>query len=142
MAKTTFSAAMSWSGSGVYCEGGARGFKVAADEPKQLGGTNRAMNPVELLLCALGGCMSICAAAFAKECDVDLRGFSVELEGDLDPDGFLGRNPNVRTGYQEIRYTMIIDSPSPQENIDRLVDMIERRCPVSDTLSGVEVARA
>jgi uncharacterized OsmC-like protein len=43
----------------MYCEGGARGFKVAVDEPKQLGGTDRAMNLVELLLCSLGGCMSI-----------------------------------------------------------------------------------
>ncbi|MDD3599155.1 MAG: hypothetical protein WCZ48_00880 [Bacillota bacterium] len=59
MAKTTSRAVMSWSGSGMYCEGGARGFKVAVDEPKQLGGTDRAMNLVELLLCSLGGCMSI-----------------------------------------------------------------------------------
>ncbi len=142
MAKTTFSASMAWSGSGMYCEGGTRGFKVEVDEPKALGGTDRAMNPVELLLCALGGCMSICAAAFAGACGVDLQGFSVEVEGDLDPDGFLGKNPNVRTGYQGIRYRMIIDSPSPQENIDRLVETIDKRCPISDTLRGVDVVRS
>jgi uncharacterized OsmC-like protein len=137
----TFRADVAWSGSGVYCEGGVRGFKVAVDEPKELGGTDRAMNPVELLLCSLGGCMSICAAAFARGCGVELKGFRVELEGDLDPDGFLGKKRNVRTGYQEIRYRMIIDSPSPRANIDKLQGLIEERCPVSDTLCGVKISK-
>ncbi|MEA4884926.1 MAG: OsmC family protein [Clostridia bacterium] len=141
MANITFNATMSWSGQGVYCEGGARGFAIAVDEPAELGGSNRAMNPVELLLCALGGCMSICASAFAKGCKVDLKGFKVELSGDLDPDGFLGKSASVRKGYQEIRYKMIVDSPSPKEDVDKLIAMIEERCPVSDTLCGVRVRR-
>lgn len=141
MAKQTFKATMAWSGQGVYCEGGTRGFKVATDEPKELGGDDKAMNPVELLLCSLGGCMCICAAAFAQKCRVDLKGVSVNLEGDLDPDGFLGKNPNTRKGYQEIRFKINIDSPSPQENIDKLLSIIEERCPVSDTLCGVEVKK-
>jgi uncharacterized OsmC-like protein len=132
---------MAWSGQGVYCEGGTRGFKVATDEPKELGGDDRAMNPVELLLCSLGGCICICAAAFAPKCRVDLKGVSVDLEGDLDPDGFLGKNPNTRKGYQEIRFKINIDSPSPQESIDKLLSIIEERCPVSDTLCGVEVKK-
>jgi len=83
--------------------------------------------------------MCICAAAFARLCRVELKGVSVELEGDLDPDGFLGKNPETRKGYQQIRYRITIDSPSPQENIDRLLSIIKERCPVSDTLCGVEV---
>jgi uncharacterized OsmC-like protein len=141
VAKQTFNATMAWSGQGVYCEGGTRGFTVATDEPPELGGDDRAMNPVELLLCALGGCMCICAAAFAQKCKVELKGVSVELEGDLDPDGFLGKNPETRKGYQEIRYKIKIDSPSAQENIDQLLAIIEERCPVSDTLCGVNVVR-
>lgn len=131
---------MAWSGQGVYCEGGTRDFKIAVDEPTSLGGTDRAMNPVELLLCSLGGCMSICAAAFARQVGVELKGFRVDLEGDLDPDGFLGKNPDVRKGYQEIRYRMHIDSPSPEADIERLKQVIRERCPVSDTLAGVKVA--
>ena len=99
MAKMTFNAEMRWTGDSLYCEGGTRGFTVAVDEPKELGGTDKAMNPVELLLSSLGGCMCICAAAFARSCKVDLKGFHVELEGDLDHDGFLGKDPNVRIGY-------------------------------------------
>lgn len=139
MALQTFKANTVWSGSGVYVESTARNFKVAMDEPKELGGTDKAMNPVELLLASLGGCMGISAAAFAGQCGVDLKGYSVDIEGNLDPDGFMGKDPSVRKGYQEIRCTMHIDSPSPKENIGKLVKMIEDRCPVSDTLTGVPV---
>ncbi len=91
------------------------------------------------LLCALGGCMSIVASSFAPKFNVDLKGFSVELEGDIDPDGFTGKNPNVRKGFSEIRYKMHIVSDSPKENIDRLYKFIETHCPVKDTLAGVPV---
>jgi len=53
----------------------------------------------------------------------------------------MGKNRNVRTGYQEIRYRMIIDSPSPQASIDKLRSLIEERCPVSNTLCGVKVSK-
>ena len=141
MAKATFNASMTWSGKGSYCEGGTRGFQLAIDEPVPLDGANKAMNLVELLLGSLAGFLNIGAAAFAEKCQVDLKGGSVELEGDLDPAGFLGKDPNVSKGFQEIRYKIHIDSPSPQENIEALIALIEKRCPVSDTFTGVEARR-
>lgn len=36
-------------------------FTVTIDEPEQLGGTNTGMNPVELILAALGACQAITA---------------------------------------------------------------------------------
>lgn len=139
MGNIIFKASVSWMGKGVYCEGGTRSFSIGIDEPLELGGENKAMNPVEMLLCSLGGGLCICAASFAKKCNVDLKGVAVDLEGDFNPDGFLGKDPNIRVGYQQIRYLLKIDSPSPQENIDKLIELIEERCPVSDTLCGVEV---
>ena len=50
------------------------------------------MNPVEALLSALGGCKCIVARAFAKKHKINLKNVEIELEGTLDPDGFLGRN--------------------------------------------------
>ncbi|GAQ24420.1 MULTISPECIES: OsmC family protein [Tepidanaerobacter] len=138
MAVNTVKAKADWK-SGTLVECAARNFKVTVDEPISDGGTDTAMNPVELLLCALGGCMSIVASSFAPKFNVDLKGFSVELEGDIDPDGFTGKNPNVRKGFSEIRYKMHIVSDSPKENIDRLYKFIETHCPVKDTLAGVPV---
>lgn len=139
MAITLFKSSVNWGGKSLVAVGGTRGFELKMDEPKELGGTDEGMNPVEALLTAFGGCIVICGAAFAKLCKVDLKDISVELEGDLDTDGFLGKNPETRCGFQQIRYNVKIDSPSPQENIDKLKTLIQDRCPVSDTLKGVEI---
>ncbi|MCD6182535.1 MAG: OsmC family protein [Candidatus Cloacimonetes bacterium] len=139
MAKALFTSKVKWSGKSLVATGGTRGFEVSMDEPKGLGGSDTAMNPVEMLLTSFGGCIVICGVSFAKLCKVDLKDISVDIEGDLDPDGFLGINPDVRMGFQEIRFLIHIDSPSPQENIDKLKVLIKERCPVSDTLKGVKI---
>ena len=118
---------------GLTVEAETRGHKIIMDEPQEMGGTDEGMNPVELTLSALGGCLSICASMFAESCDVELNDFSVDLEGDLDLRGFKGVD-GVDPGFQEIRFTINIDSDSPKENIEKLVEVIESRCPVSDSL--------
>ncbi|MBE3574222.1 MAG: OsmC family protein [Firmicutes bacterium] len=142
MANVTFSSTVSWTGHGLDCLAKVRDFVVHMDEPKELGGTDQAMNPVELLLSALGGCQTICAVAFAPLCKVNLVDFRSELEGDLDPDGFQGKNPHVRKGFQQIRYKWTFVTDSPRENVEKLAKLIEERCPVSDTLKGVAVVNA
>ena len=69
-------------------EGEVRGHKILVDEPENLGGSDKGANPVELVLTALGACQSIVARTYAKKFDIDLQNFWVELEGDLDTDGF------------------------------------------------------
>ena len=120
--------------SGLAVENTVRDFKVIMDEPPSLGGTDTGMNPVEGLLVALGSCQVIVASAFAKANGVDLQDFWVELEGDLDPDGFLMGKPGVRNGFQEIRFVMHIKSDSPAEKVEAFQKFIESRCPVGDTL--------
>lgn len=139
MAVTTFKATSRLT-NGLAVENQVRGFKIILDEPKELGGTDTGMNPVEALLCALGSCQSIVAAAFAKAKHIDLQGFWVELEGDLDPDGFLKGKPGVRNGFQEIRFNMHIVTTSSPEAVAEFQQFIQSRCPVGDSLlNGVKL---
>ncbi|MGI6665516.1 MAG: OsmC family protein [Christensenellaceae bacterium] len=131
--KATFRATAKKLKDGMQVETTARNFKIMVDEPKNLGGTDIAMNPVEALLCALGGCQVIVAASFAAEQGIDLQDFWVELEGDLDPAGFSGQ-ADVRKGYEEIRYTMHFKTDAPKEKVEAFAAFIEERCPVGDTL--------
>ena len=117
----------------------SREFSILMDEPEIFGGENTAMNPLELLLSALGGCITISLKAFAKEVGVELNGASVDIEGDFDPAGFMGKDENIRPGYQNIRCKVKIDSPSDPQKIEQLLQLVEKRCPVSDTLKGVTV---
>lgn len=114
-------------------EAETRGHKIIMDEPEEMGGTDQGMNPVELTLSALGGCFSICASMFSESCGVELNDFSIDLEGDLDLRGFKGAD-GIDPGFQEVRFTINIDSDSSKENIEQLIELIESRCPVSDSL--------
>ncbi|CCQ95489.1 OsmC family protein [[Clostridium] ultunense Esp] len=139
MAKITFQTDVLWSGEGVRSEAVIRDKRIVIDEPKSLGGTDQGPNPVELILAALGGCLSVLLSIHAKTHQVELNGFKVHVEGDLDPDGFMEKNPAVRPGFQEIRYRIEVDSPSDVGKIRELIGHIEKICPVKDTLSGVTV---
>lgn len=133
--KETFKLVSRKTETGLQVENETRGFKLLIDEPENEGGTNTGMTPVEALLAALGSCQTICAFAFARLKRINLEGFHVELEGDLDPDGFMGKDPNVRNGFQEIRYTMHFKSDASQEELEEYAAFIESRCPIADCLS-------
>ena len=140
---TTFKATAKKTETGLQVETDARGFKFILDEPADLGGTDTGMNPVEALLCSLGACQTIVCVAFAKKQNFSFEEVHIELEGDLDPDGFLGRNPDVRNGYQEIRFTIHFKTDEPQEKCEAFADFVESRCPVGDCLAnGVKLVRA
>lgn len=138
---TTFKATAKKLPEGLQVETDARGFKIIMDEPEELGGTNVAMNPVEAVLCALGACQTIVATAFAEAFGFKFEEFHVELEGDLDPDGFMGL-ADVRNGFQEIRFTMHFKTDETQERAEEFANFIEERCPVGDCLmNGVKLVR-
>lgn len=139
MPQTTFSSQTIWSGQKVKSTAHLRDHRVTIDEPESLGGTDSGPNPVELVLAALGGCINVLVTSFAGIYEVELKKVQVDVEGDLDSDGLLEKNPAVRPGFQEIRYRIQIDSPSPQGRIQALIEHVERVCPVKDTLKGVPV---
>ena len=132
---TTFTANAKKLKDGLQVETSARGFKIIFDEPEDLGGTDASLNPVEGLLCALGACQTIVASAFAESQDFSFEEFHVELEGDLDPDGFMGIS-DARNGFQEIRYKMHFKTDEPQEKAEAFAQFIESRCPVGDCLAN------
>lgn len=111
----------------------AKNHKITIDEPPHLGGTDKGMNPLELLLSSLGACQTIVAQIYAKKLGVQYSKLEVKLEGDLDPDGFLGKG-DVKIGLQEIRYSFHIESDEPEEKIAAFIEQVEKHCPAFDTL--------
>jgi len=128
---------------GLQVDNSVRGFSLRMDEPANLGGTDTGMNPVEALLAALGSCQVIVAAAFAESQGIDLQDFWVELEGDLDPDGFLKGKEGVRMGFSEVRLTPHIKTSNSAEEVAKFVDSIKSRCPVGDVMvNGTKIIPA
>ena len=128
---------------GLQVDNFTRNFSIRMDEPENLGGTDTGMNPVEALLTALGSCQVIVAAAFAKSQGIELQDFWVELEGDLDPDGFLKGKPGVRMGFQEVRFTPHIKTTASAEEVKKFMDFVKSRCPVGDVMvNGTKIVPA
>lgn len=132
MPLTTFKA-MTRSKGGTQVEGESRGFRVIIDEPEEMSGTDKGMNPVELVLNSLGACQIITTMAYAPQFGVELKDMWVELEGDIDLAGFEGVE-GVKSGYQEIRFNTHLVTDSPEEKVKELAATVERICPVGDTL--------
>ncbi|MGJ7921925.1 OsmC family protein [Neobacillus sp. LXY-4] len=120
---------------GVQVKVKSRNFEVTIDEPRELGGMDTGMNPVELVLCALGACQSIVARVYARKFGIEFNDFWVEVEGDLDTDGFMNKS-DVRRGYSDVRYHIHIDTDAPREKVEEFVDFIEKTCPVGDTIEN------
>lgn len=120
---------------GLRVVGKSRGMRVFFDEPEEMGGSNEGMNPVEMLLNSLGACQVITAKTYAPRFGVNIKNIWVEVEGDLDLDGFKGV-PGVKPGFTEIRFIMNFVTDSPEENVKQLAKEVEAHCPVGSTLTS------
>jgi uncharacterized OsmC-like protein len=83
-------------------------FSILIDEPKELCGGNTQPNPQEVLMAAFNACMLVGYVAGATVHGIELESLSIETEGRLDLRGFLGLDPNVKPGYDQIHYTVKI----------------------------------
>jgi uncharacterized OsmC-like protein len=85
-----------------------RQFAIDIDEPYQLGGSNRFANPQEHLLAALNACMIVGYAAQCAVRGITLEKLEIETHGDIDLRGFLGIDPAVPPGYDNLNYVVRI----------------------------------
>lgn len=119
---------------GVRCSAKVRNFApIATDEPPELGGKDSAMNPVELILCALGTCQEVMYAAYAAVMGIELESVEVDVRGYLDARGLFGM-ADVFPGYDKIRYETRITSSADPQAIKNLIGAVESHCPVLDTI--------
>jgi uncharacterized OsmC-like protein len=124
---------------GVRCSAKVREFTpLVVDEPPELGGTNAAMNPVELVLAALGTCQEIMYAAYAAVMGIPLEEVKVDVKGYLDLRGLFGLDDTVPPGYKRITFNTTIKSPADEATLLQLIKTVERHCPLLDILSRAQ----
>jgi len=117
-----------------------RRFFVTMDAPAGLGGVDAAPTAAESVLAALAGCLTSGIAANAALFNVPIEALSVEMDADIDFRGVLGHDKSVRNGFTDIRYSVTIQSPAPEEQVRRCKETIDRKSPVADTLAnGVKI---
>jgi len=122
---------------GVLCEAVSRNHKITFDEPVKDGGTDASLNPMEGLLACLGGCQAITARYLAKRMGIKLNGFRIEVEGDFNMSGFDNDPTNI--GFHFLQLTMHIDADNTKEEIEKFAELVESKCPVSETIKHKEI---
>ena len=111
-------------------------FHFQAGEPALLEGKDEGANPVEFLLSGLSGCMTTTIAYYAALNGEKIEKMESTYEGDLDLQGLLGLDKNVRPGYQKIRVNFKIKSAVPAEHFEKyyhfspVYDVVSKSVPV------------
>ncbi len=109
--------------------------RLVMDQPRHAAGQDLGPTPLEAILAAIAGCFGTIGRFIAHQQKIELRGMRFEIEADYDPDGLLGRNPDVRPGFEELRVKVEIDADLTREEKQALLEQIEKRCPVADNLT-------
>ena len=113
-----------------------RNFSFVVDEPKELGGTDEAPNPVEYLLGSYAGCLHVVANIVAKEQKLDVGKIKISISGELDPNRFLTASTGSRAGYQSLKVDISTSNSIPSEASQRFLAAISDRCPINDTIKN------
>ena len=120
-------------------------FAFDADHPEVFASEDDGATPVEIVLAALGRCLTAGVAAVATNRGVQLRSVTASLEGDMDIQGILGIDPDVRNGYSGIRVRYEIDADADRADLEAIVAQSQKRSAVFDIVTNptnvtVEVA--
>ena len=92
-----------------------RRFSIDIDEPRELGGSNSFANPQDHLIAALNACMTVGYVAQCAVRGITLESLAIETDGEIDLRGFIGIDPAVPQGYENLSYTVRIKGNGTRE---------------------------
>ncbi|SDZ58320.1 Uncharacterized OsmC-related protein [Jannaschia faecimaris] len=111
-------------------------FRIASDHPTVFAAGDRAPAPPEIVLAALASCLTGGVASVAQHRGIQLNSVRATVEGDIDMQGILGMDPDVRNGFSAIRVTFKIDADADADDIAALVAQSQKRSAVFDILTN------
>jgi len=111
-------------------------FGFESDHPLVFAAEDNAATPVEIVLVGLASCLTAGVAAVAQNRDIQLRSVKATVEGDMDIQGILGADPDVRNGFSGIRVKYDIDADATPDEIEALVAQSQKRSAVFDILTN------
>lgn len=115
------------------------------DHPAIFASEDKGPTPVEYVLVGLAGCLSAGIAAVAQNRNIQLHSVKASLEGEMDIQGILGMDSDIRNGFDSIKVVYHIEADASKEDIEALVAQSQKRSAVFDALTNptsvhVEVA--
>jgi len=113
-----------------------KNFAVEADHPQVFASEDHAPTPVELVLSGLASCLTAGVAAVAQRRGIQLHSVKASLEADMDIQGILGIDDDVRNGFGAIRVHFDIRADASADDIKALVAQSQKRSAVFDIITN------
>ena len=85
---------------------------------------------------SIASCLTAGVAAVAQHRGIQLRSVKATLEGDMDVQGILGIDSDVRNGFDGINVSYEIDADASREDIEALVAQSQKRSAVYDIITN------
>jgi uncharacterized OsmC-like protein len=111
-------------------------FTFDADHPQVFASEDKGITPVEYVLVGLASCLTAGIAAVAQNREIQLHKVTASLEGDMDIQGILGIDKDVRNGFNGIKVSFNIDADASQEDLEALVAQSQKRSAVFDIVAN------
>jgi len=107
-----------------------------ADHPEIFASEDHGPTPVEYVLVGLAGCLTAGIAAVAQNRGIQLRSVRATLEADMDIQGILGIDSDVRNGFSGVRVIYEIDADASRAEIEAIVAQSQKRSAVFDIMTN------
>ena len=96
------------------------------DQPKEKGGSDSGMNPLEVFLSALASCIAVYTKRYCQSAKIDFSKLAVSVESELSQD------KPVRFKDIKVSIDLGYDIGDKKESLLRFV----RNCPIHNTISN------
>jgi uncharacterized OsmC-like protein len=111
-------------------------FTFDADHPDVFASEDQGATPVEYVLVGLAGCLTAGVATIAQHRGIQLHSVRATVEGDMDLQGILGIDSDVRNGFDGVRVSFEIDADASRQEVEALVAQSQKRSAVFDIVTN------
>jgi len=108
-------------------------FKCSTDMPVVLNGTDVAPSPPEFLLHTLAGCITTSMMLLASANGIQVDEVTVNVEGDLNLNGFLGLDSCILKEYEQIKISIDVVGDLTSEEKNTLLELA-KKSPIYNTI--------
>jgi uncharacterized OsmC-like protein len=111
-------------------------YVVDTDHPELFASADNGATPPELVLMGLAGCLTAGIASVATHRGITLHSVNATVEADMDLQGILGIDADVRNGFGGITVRYEIDADATKSEIEAVVAQSQKRSAVFDIVTN------
>lgn len=105
-----------------------RGFTFRTDEPVAVGGNDESPTPMQYVVGAVNGCVTVVIEAVAQELGITIEAIDTSSHAQQDVRGFRG-TADVSPHFKDFTLTVNLCTPVPEAELDTFKAQVEKRCP-------------